>query len=650
MAGILRIDGRSFAFCGAHGGPIEPMQQLSCTVAATRTVYRFAAGGVELEVVFCAPMLPDDLDLLGWPANLVRFAVHCPDGTPRCIGLCFDIACEWAVDRNQDAVQWARLGGEGLICMRSGSQHQEVLAKAGDDLRGDWGWTYLATCTEPGLMAAIAPGQALRSAFVISGRLPDDDPDCPRQASVGYPAMALAWDLGTVGAAPAIRTCTVALDEVFTVEYLHARLRPWWRRAGLDAIGMLRRTIDQADAWLERCARFDADLAVELEAAGGRDYAELCQLAYRQCLAGHGLAVGQDGEPLHFSKENASNGCIATLDVTYPGAPFFLLFRPELLEAQLEPLFAYAASPRWRFPFAPHDLGIYPLANGQVYGGGERDEQDQMPVEECGNALILVAALARAGRPGIVRRHQAMLEVWAQYLDAHGLDPAEQLCTDDFSGHLARNANLSLKAVIALGAWAQALADLGETTDAERWRARAETMAAAWMRLADAKDHTVLAFGQTDSWSQKYNLVWDRLLALNLFPPAIARREVAWYLAHQKVYGLPLDQRKDWAKGDWTLWSATLAESEADFRALVAPLRRWLDETPDRVPFSDWYDSVSGRQVGFQARSVVGGVFAKLLDTRGALRCVSASKVSLSSFRETSADARSLQANHFTEM
>jgi hypothetical protein len=203
--------------------------------------------------------------------------------------------------------------------------------------------------------------------------------------------------------------------------------------------------------------------------------------------------------------ENFSNGCIATLDVTYPGAPFFLCFAPELLEAQLEPLCAYAAGPRWRFPFAPHDLGIYPLANGQVYGGGERDETNQMPVEECGNALILAAALARAGRPGLVCRHQAMLERWAVYLAEHGLDPAEQLCTDDFAGHLARNANLALKAVVAIGAWAQALAGLGAAADAARWRARAEAMAADWLRLADAGDHTVLAYGHADSWSQKYN-------------------------------------------------------------------------------------------------------------------------------------------------
>ncbi len=61
------------------------------------------------------------------------------------------------------------------------------------------------------------------------------------------------------------------------------------------------------------------------------------------------------------------------------------------------------------------------------------------------------------------------------------------------------------------------------------------------------------------------------------------------------------------------VWSATLTGNESDFQALLAPLTVFLDETPDRVPLTDWYESGDGRTMGFRARAVVGGVFIKLL-------------------------------------
>ena len=153
---------------------------------------------------------------------------------------------------------------------------------------------------------------------------------------------------------------------------------------------------------------------------GNEAYARLLSLAYRQAVSAHKLVAAPDGRPFFLSKENNSNGCIGTVDVTYPSAPLFLLFNPLLLKGMMDPIFDYCRSDQWHFPFAAHDLGTYPLANGQVYGSNRLE--NQMPVEECGNMIILAAAVVEVEKnPEYARPHWDMLTKWAEYLLAHGL-------------------------------------------------------------------------------------------------------------------------------------------------------------------------------------------------------------------------------------
>ena len=227
----------------------------------------------------------------------------------------------------------------------------------------------------------------------------------------------------------------------------------------------------------------------------------------------------------------------------------------------------YATSRRWRFPFAPHDLGTFPLADGQVYGGGELTADNQMPVEESGNLLIMVAALGRAdGNWNFARRYMPKLA--------------------EMTGH---------------------------HEEATAYTETARKFASQWMQMAADGDHYRLAFDKPGTWSQKYNLVWDKLLGLNLFPPDLARKEIAFYKTRENHYGLPLDNRRDYTKLDWLIWTATLADSQADFEAIAGPAYTFADESPSRVPLTDWYSTLTGKQQGFQARSVVGGVFIKML-------------------------------------
>src|SRR5205823_11508511 len=169
----------------------------------------------------------------------------------------------------------------------------------------------------------------------------------------------------------------------------------YWRRSGMDAGTLLQTAAKDYVPLAERCERFDEEFLADARKAGGEHYARICAVAYRQSLAAQKVVADANGMPLAFSKENFSNGCIATVDVFYPQLPQMLLISPTLAKASLVPLLNYASSDRWTWDFAPHDLGTYPQANGQVYGGGERTEENQMPVEESGNMLILVGGVAK---------------------------------------------------------------------------------------------------------------------------------------------------------------------------------------------------------------------------------------------------------------
>jgi hypothetical protein len=608
MCGFVRVDGKPLRFMGAAPEVPGEATQQSLDVRATQTVYQFKAGEVNLTVTFTSPLLLDDLELLSRPANYITFDVASADGKPHAVQLYFDATAEWAVNQPGQAVAWGRESATHLDVMKVGSRDQHVLATKGDDVRIDWGYFYVAIPQDEA-KTAIVTDKIARGAFATGAAPPEaDDADMPRPANDRWPVLSAVMDLGTVEREPVRRHVIIAYDDLYSVEYFQQKLRAWWRRDESMSVGKML-AVAESDYVLahRRCDTFDAELAATAVRSGSEEYARLCRLAYRQAVAAHKLVAGPDGLPLFFSKENFSNGSIGTVDVTYPSAPLFLLYNPVLVQGMMDPIFYFSESGRWKKPFAAHDVGTYPQANGQTY-------PEDMPVEECGNMLILAAAVAQAqGHAEYAGRHWATLTTWAEYLRREGFDPSNQLCTDDFAGHLAHNANLSIKAIIGLGGYAWLAETLGHKDPAKEFRELAQRLAAEWTKAAAAGDHTSLTFDNKNSWSQKYNLVWDRLLGLDLFPVEITDREIAFYLKHQNPFGLPLDSRKTYTKSDWILWTACMARSPDDFQALVHPVYRFANEGPSRVPLGDWHETTNGKVVGFRARSVVGGYFMKML-------------------------------------
>jgi hypothetical protein len=617
LIGLVRVDGKPFRIMGSEPGNTPAMEQVSMQLTPTHTRYSFHTAAVQVDLTFFTPAFLEDLDLLSRPVTYLTWDVHSLDGAQHHVDVYFGASAGVATSFDGQKIVFSRHQTGASRVLSVGTGDQAVLNRSGDDLRIDWGYFHIAIPDQQASTSTISVHP--ERTFAEGSALPANDAmDDPVPLNRFSPGIAVVLPLGGVGVRTVSRHVLLSYTEGYAIQLMGQNLRPYWQRDNKPVATMLDEAIHEYAALDRRGWDFDLKLTEDLTRSGGDHYALLCTLAYRQAIAAHKLVAADDGTPMLFAKENFSNGDITTVDVLYPSAPLFLFFNPKLLEAQLLPVLQYAAMPnRWHFPFAPHDLGQYPLANGQEYGGGEKTVENQMPVEESGNLLILVDALARiGGSTTLAQRFWPQLTQWAEYLRENGLDPENQLSTDDFAGHLAHNTNLSIKAIDALAAYADLAKLLHHEEAARQYVGLAKSMAGKWVAMAKDGDHYKLAFDRQGTWSQKYNLVWDKVLDYSLFPQSVRDTEIAYYQTKLKLYGLPLDSRRDYTKLDWGLWTATLAETPASFNALVDPVYKWVNETSSRVPMTDWYDTITGNQVGFQARSVVGGVFIKALDDR----------------------------------
>ena len=556
-------------------------------ITATQTKYEYSCGPVSLSVKFLSPLLMDDLDLYSRPITYVTFNVTSNDEKRHYVKLFFDASPDIAKNNSSQIADVSYYPKYDLAFKKSGTKDQSILKRKGDDVRIDWGYSYIGVRSAAGVEMNPLNRQADFSGL-----------------------LNLKLDFGYTTRISFEKTVVLAYDDLYSIQYFSQNLQAWWKKSFSSAEEMIKRSLDEYPLIAERCEKFDQQLYDDAIKAGGKTYADLCVLAYRQSLAAHKLVRGPNNEILFPSKENFSNGSIWTVDVTYPSAPLTLIYNPDLLKGMVEPLMYYSESGKWTKPFPAHDLGTYPLANGQTY-------PEDMPVEEAGNMIILTAAICRAeGKFDFAKKHWDVLSKWVEFLVNDGFDPANQLCTDDFAGHLARNVNLSMKAIVGIAAYAQMAKGLAKRGEAGKYHNIATDYAARWMQMADDGDHYSLTFDKKGTWSQKYNLVWDKLLGLKLFPQSVYDKEIKYYLTKQNAFGLPLDSRKTYTKNDWILWTATMANDPKDFEALIRPVYKFATETPTRVPLSDWHETTDGKQIGFQARSVVGGYFIKMLEQK----------------------------------
>ena len=615
IVGTAEIDGTAYRFMGKlnnrDNSPALTQTSSDCDTFAS--YYTFEGAGIVLSLTFSTPLLMDNYDLLTRPVSYLKTEVKSADGACHQVRIKIAVSEEICLNHRGDhAVTVETVENAAYKAVKMGSAEQDVLHCSGDNIRIDWGYFYLGV------------DKGTVSSEIISVPFAPKNPREPEPE--GFKA-----DMTFVCAEAQLKTCcdntalfTFAYDDIASIKYFEVPLKSWWNKDGKTIETAIAEAYADYDCVREKCIAFGDRLFLDATRAGGEKYAEICELSYRQAIAAHKLAVDTEGEIIWISKECFSNGCAATVDVSYPSIPMFLCYNPELVRGMMRPIYKFARSDMWQFDFAPHDAGQFPIVHCQKYGmrDGELKLEFQMPVEECGNMLVMAAAVAAAdNETKFAADNLDLLEAWVKYLEENGDDPENQLCTDDFAGHLAHNCNLSLKAVMGIAGLGIIYKMLGRDADCEIMMAKAKKMAESWaVRAANGDGSYRLAFDRPGTWSMKYNIVWDKLFGTGVMDKAVTATEFASYKHHINAYGMPLDNRETYTKSDWLIWTATLADRRSDFEEYVAPLWANYNSTLSRVPMTDWYYTVSSQQRGFQHRTVVGGHFIKLLEYTGKMK------------------------------
>lgn len=308
---------------------------------------------------------------------------------------------------------------------------------------------------------------------------------------------------------------------------------------------------------------YSTQLANDAQHLGASDYRDIVDLTARQVIGSTSFA-GTPENPFLFMKEISSSGNLQTIDMLFPSFPFWLYSNPRWLTYLLEPIIEHTLSGQYPNSYAMHDLGAhFPNATGHPDGNDE-----YMPVEECGDILIMGLALinslkhsTEAGsnenfdddpasspfslknldeRDGIIglddswggstkdkglkqaqkwiRRSYRLWRQWTKYLIDFSLEPSNQLSTDDFAGPLQLQTNLALKGIIGIKAMSQIAATIDNEHDLHYYLNISETYVDKWINFGLSRDanHMKLSYDWYGSWSTLYNLYADSLLCFHL--------------------------------------------------------------------------------------------------------------------------------------
>ncbi|KAI9737484.1 MAG: hypothetical protein M1834_009639 [Cirrosporium novae-zelandiae] len=535
----------------------------------------FSSKPAELKLSFLSPISPTSTLRQSIPASYLTVEVTSDFN----IDIYIDLNGQWVSGDRSNVITWdfddqsLGLPGQALKSWRIHRQTEQLFTEFWD--RAEWGSLHFTGPSDVSYESGTSA--VLRQNFSSKGKLQNTNDQSFRGIMDKEPVFAFAKSfklnstIGTQISDSALFTIAHLQDPV--IQFASARgltlMRPLWASwFPTDSHLLTFHYLDFKNA-NELSRNYSVQLARDAYKSGADDYVDIVALSARQIMGGVSFS-GTPDDPLLFLKEISSDGNTQTIDVIYPAFPFFLYTNPRWLTYMLEPLIEHMLSGQYPNTYAMHDLGThFPNATGHPDG---RDEY--MPVEECGNILIMGLAIVNsliyginssAGslwsalgsgdydpnpsislfslttletREGIyglddrwggstkgikqakrwVKKSYKLWKQWTGYLVDFSLRPENQLSTDDFAGWLALQTNLALKGIIGIKAMSAIAEVAGIDADVKYYKNISDVYITKWQEYGISRDgtHAKLAYDWYGSWTTIYNLYADALLCFHL--------------------------------------------------------------------------------------------------------------------------------------
>lgn len=542
--------------------------------STTNLTYTIPGSDVQITLSFLSPITPTSTFRQSLPAGYLTCIV---EGSTD-VSLYVDINGEWVSGNRDNKIEWGLVRTEnndsGRTPIKTWSitrRHEQLLTEFYD--HAEWGTIHISAPAD--VEHQSGESKYIRRLFAEHGTLKNKVDNSYRGIFEDEPIFAFSKSFklseksqSSHGVARDSVIFTFALTQDPVVQFAAARgltmMRPLWASYFSSAYEMLQYHYDDYDTVVHLASNYSEQLAKDAYASGSQDYQDIAALSARQVLGATQFS-GTPDNPIIFLKEISSNGNFQTVDVIFPAFPFFLYTNPQWLAYLLEPLLEHQLSGQYPNDYSMHDLGLhFPNATGHSDGLDE-----YMPVEECGDMLIMGLALVNALRdntqPAFVRtvpqeavplnlestkkshlvdpygmdrtwddmgttgekaaakwakRSYKLWKQWTGYLVRESLIPANQLCTDDFAGWLANQTNLALKGIIGIKAMSEIANVVGDEAESKWYSDVADEYIKKWQEFGLSRDktHAKLAYTWYGSWTTLYNIFADALLCFHLPP------------------------------------------------------------------------------------------------------------------------------------